>query len=176
MLDAGRGRAQGVGRAGGSPVRRVLRVLAGDREVEAVAALDLVAVLLHRRAQRAPDPLGKTCHLVRVGIRNEQDGELVGAETRLLVQGITGREGTFHAQQMQDYGTKIVAGMTPGKGGQTALTKPVRHSLLQHTMSVLVARAQFVLPQAASPEKPSSRGCTAPPVPRSSAAAPRDAR
>jgi succinyl-CoA synthetase alpha subunit len=50
---------------------------------------------------------------------------LVGSDTRLLVQGITGREGGFHAQQMQDYGTNIVAGMTPGKGGQTALTKPV---------------------------------------------------
>ena len=50
---------------------------------------------------------------------------LVGPQTRLLVQGITGREGGFHAQQMQDYGTNIVAGMTPGKGGQTALTKPV---------------------------------------------------
>src|SRR3954447_4833644 len=50
---------------------------------------------------------------------------LVGADTRLLVQGITGREGMFHAQQMQDYGTNVVAGMTPGKGGQTALSKPV---------------------------------------------------
>ena len=50
---------------------------------------------------------------------------LVGRDTRLLVQGITGREGGFHAQQMQDYGTTIVAGMTPGKGGQTALTRPV---------------------------------------------------
>ncbi|MEP7361553.1 MAG: succinate--CoA ligase subunit alpha [Chloroflexota bacterium] len=50
---------------------------------------------------------------------------LVGPDTRLLVQGITGREGNFHAQQMQDYGTNVVAGMTPGKGGQTALTKPV---------------------------------------------------
>ena len=50
---------------------------------------------------------------------------LVGTETRLLVQGITGREGGFHAQQMQDYGTNVVAGMTPGKGGQTALNKPV---------------------------------------------------
>jgi succinyl-CoA synthetase alpha subunit len=50
---------------------------------------------------------------------------LVGSDTRLLVQGITGREGLFHAQQMQDYGTNIVAGMTPGKGGQTALDKPV---------------------------------------------------
>jgi succinyl-CoA synthetase alpha subunit len=50
---------------------------------------------------------------------------LVGPETRLLVQGITGREGGFHAQQMQDYGTNIVSGMTPGRGGQTALNKPV---------------------------------------------------
>ena len=50
---------------------------------------------------------------------------LVGRDTRLLVQGITGREGMFHAQQMQDYGTNIVAGMTPGKGGQQVLGKPV---------------------------------------------------
>jgi succinyl-CoA synthetase alpha subunit len=50
---------------------------------------------------------------------------LVGRETRLVVQGITGREGQFHAQQMQDYGTDIVCGVTPGKGGQTALTGPV---------------------------------------------------
>ncbi len=50
---------------------------------------------------------------------------LVGNDTRLLVQGITGREGNFHAQQMQDYGTNIVAGMTPGKGGQLALERPV---------------------------------------------------
>jgi len=46
---------------------------------------------------------------------------LVGRDTRLVVQGITGREGTFHAQQMQEYGTRIVAGVTPGKGGQSAL-------------------------------------------------------
>ncbi len=40
------------------------------------------------------------------------------ASTRLLVQGITGREGSFHARQMLEYGTNIVAGVTPGKGGQ----------------------------------------------------------
>jgi len=52
---------------------------------------------------------------------------LVDQNTRLLVQGITGREGAFHAQQMQAYGTNIVAGVTPGKGGQVALdgTVPV---------------------------------------------------
>jgi len=46
---------------------------------------------------------------------------LIGTDTRLVVQGITGREGDFHARAMQAYGTKIVAGMTPGKGGQRAL-------------------------------------------------------
>jgi succinyl-CoA synthetase alpha subunit len=42
----------------------------------------------------------------------------VGKETRLLVQGITGRDGSFHAKQMLEYGTSVVAGVTPGKGGQ----------------------------------------------------------
>ena len=46
---------------------------------------------------------------------------LVGRETRLVVQGITGREGEFHARAMREYGTQIVAGVTPGKGGQIAL-------------------------------------------------------
>ncbi len=46
---------------------------------------------------------------------------LVNRDTRLLVQGITGREGEFHSTAMLDYGTNIVAGVTPGKGGQTAL-------------------------------------------------------
>jgi succinyl-CoA synthetase alpha subunit len=52
---------------------------------------------------------------------------LVGPETRLVVHGITGREGQFHSQQMLEYGTNIVAGMTPGKGGQMTLdgTVPV---------------------------------------------------
>jgi len=44
---------------------------------------------------------------------------LVDTSTRLLVQGITGKEGTFHALQMRDYGTKIAGGVTPGKGGTT---------------------------------------------------------
>lgn len=46
---------------------------------------------------------------------------LVDQHTRLVVQGITGREGAFHAAAMQAYGTRVVAGVTPGKGGQTAL-------------------------------------------------------
>lgn len=43
----------------------------------------------------------------------------IDEDTRLVVQGITGRDGSFHTQQMVDYGTKVVAGVTPGKGGQT---------------------------------------------------------
>ncbi len=46
---------------------------------------------------------------------------LINKDTRLMVQGITGREGIFHAAQMLDYGTKIVAGVTPGKGGDWVL-------------------------------------------------------
>ena len=42
----------------------------------------------------------------------------INSETRLVVQGITGREGSFHARQMIEYGTNVVAGVTPGKGGQ----------------------------------------------------------
>ena len=49
---------------------------------------------------------------------------LVGSDTRLVIQGITGTEGTFHGQQMIDYGTNVVAGVTPGKGGQEALGVP----------------------------------------------------
>ncbi len=43
----------------------------------------------------------------------------IDADTRLVVQGITGRDGSFHARQMMEYGTRVVAGVTPGKGGQT---------------------------------------------------------
>jgi succinyl-CoA synthetase alpha subunit len=50
---------------------------------------------------------------------------LVGKNTRLLVQGITGREGAFHTEQMKTYGTNIVAGVTPGKGGDWVHGIPV---------------------------------------------------
>ncbi len=50
---------------------------------------------------------------------------LVNKDTRLLVQGITGGEGTFHTEQMLAYGTDVVAGVTPGKGGQEHLGVPV---------------------------------------------------
>ena len=56
---------------------------------------------------------------------------LIDKKTRLVVQGITGGEGSFHTQQMIEYGTKVVAGVTPGKGGTEFLGVPVYNTVEQ---------------------------------------------
>jgi succinyl-CoA synthetase alpha subunit len=88
---------------------------------------------------------------------------LVNQETRLLVQGITGRDGIFHAERMIEYGTKVVAGVTPGKGGQTVLGVPVFDTVAEAVdktganTSVIYVPARFakaaLLEVAASPLK-----------------------
>lgn len=74
---------------------------------------------------------------------------LIDKDTKVIVQGITGRDGSFHTQQMIEYGTKVVGGVTPGKGGQTACGAPVFNSAAEAvaatgaTASVMYVPAAF---------------------------------
>jgi succinyl-CoA synthetase alpha subunit len=79
---------------------------------------------------------------------------LVGADTRLLVAGITGREGGFHAGQMLAYGTNVVAGVTPKKGGQTALdgAVPVFDTCTQAVAATGANTSVIFVPAAAAPD------------------------
>ncbi|MDI7274527.1 MAG: succinate--CoA ligase subunit alpha [Anaerolineae bacterium] len=76
---------------------------------------------------------------------------LVDRNTRLVVQGITGREGTFHTGQMLAYGTQVVAGVTPGKGGQSVEGVPVFDTVRQAALETGAnASIVFVLARAAA--------------------------
>ena len=79
---------------------------------------------------------------------------LVGSRTRLLVQGITGREGAFHAAQCLDYGTAVVAGVTPGKGGQRALDGrvPVFDTVAQAVAETGADASLIFVPAAGAPD------------------------
>jgi len=68
---------------------------------------------------------------------------LVNKDTRLLVQGITGREGEFHTRQMIEYGTNVVAGMTPGRGGETVAGVPVFNTV-QEAVNATHANAGII--------------------------------
>jgi succinyl-CoA synthetase alpha subunit len=68
---------------------------------------------------------------------------LVNKDTRLLVQGITGREGEFHTRQMQEYGTNVVAGVTPGKGGGWVSGIPV-FDTVHEAVDVTEANASII--------------------------------
>lgn len=78
---------------------------------------------------------------------------LVDERTRLVVQGITGREGLFHATQMQEYGTHIVAGTTPGKGGQTVLgSVPVFDTVARAVVETGADTSVIYVPAAGAPD------------------------
>jgi len=73
---------------------------------------------------------------------------LVDKSTRVVVQGLTGREGSFHTQQMIDYGTRIVAGVTPGKGGTKHLGVPVFNTVAEAVSKTSANAALAFVPPA----------------------------
>ncbi len=73
---------------------------------------------------------------------------LVNKNSKIIVQGFTGSEGTFHATQMIDYGSNVVGGITPGKGGQTHLSKPVFNTVADAVESVQADTSIIFVPPA----------------------------
>jgi succinyl-CoA synthetase alpha subunit len=73
---------------------------------------------------------------------------LLDADTRVIVQGITGREGSFHAQQMQLMGTKLVGGVNPGKGGTTHLGVPVFNTVAEAVRETGASASGIFVPPA----------------------------
>ncbi|HUI30692.1 MAG TPA: succinate--CoA ligase subunit alpha [Candidatus Acidoferrales bacterium] len=77
---------------------------------------------------------------------------LVDKSTRLVVQGITGSEGSFHAGQMIEYGTKVVAGVTPGKGGTTLLEVPIFNTVAEAVEDEEANTSIIFVPAAFAPD------------------------
>ena len=77
---------------------------------------------------------------------------LVDKNSKIIVQGFTGSEGSFHSEQMIDYGTNIVGGVTPGKGGKTHLGKPVFNTVSQAVKSTGANTSIIFVPAAFAPD------------------------
>ena len=77
---------------------------------------------------------------------------LLNNQTRLLVQGITGKEGSFHSKQMIDYGTNIVGGITPGKGGATQYELPVFNTVSEAVKETKANASVIFVPPSFGPD------------------------
>ncbi len=77
---------------------------------------------------------------------------IVNAKTRLIVQGISGNEGKFHTAQMIDYGTNVVGGVVPGRGGETVLDRPVYNTVSDAVREVQANTSIIFVPAAFAPD------------------------